>query len=103
MLAFQGDEEKQQGLKPVQLMDRDLSHLLPDDQVGFYKAICLPCFEVVVRAIPTQHPMLEQALKNMAKWSELAALSLEEKKEAVSEILRHRPSAASQNSSTVSL
>ncbi|VDL96775.1 unnamed protein product [Schistocephalus solidus] len=71
----QGDEEKKQGLKPVQLMDRALSYLLPDDQ----------------------------ALKNVAKWSELAALSLEEKKEAVHELLLHRPSAASQASSATSL
>ncbi|KAK8393908.1 hypothetical protein O3P69_006921 [Scylla paramamosain] len=70
----QGDLEKSKlKITPPALMDRDRKHELPLLQMRWIKDICLPLFEGLAKVIPKLAPMRDGALKNMAKWSKIAA------------------------------
>ncbi|XP_050695412.1 dual 3',5'-cyclic-AMP and -GMP phosphodiesterase 11A-like isoform X2 [Eriocheir sinensis] len=70
----QGDLEKTTlKITPPALMDRDRKHELPLLQMRWIKDICLPLFEGLAKVIPKLAPMRDGALKNMAKWSKIAA------------------------------
>ncbi|XP_071526785.1 dual 3',5'-cyclic-AMP and -GMP phosphodiesterase 11A-like [Panulirus ornatus] len=70
----QGDLEKTKlKITPPALMDRDRKHELPLLQMRWIKDICLPLFERLAKVNPKIAPMRDGALKNMTKWSKLAA------------------------------
>ncbi|XP_069951729.1 dual 3',5'-cyclic-AMP and -GMP phosphodiesterase 11A [Cherax quadricarinatus] len=70
----QGDLEKSKlKITPAALMDRDRKHELPLLQMRWIKDICLPLFEGLTKVNPKIAPMRDGALKNMTKWSKLAA------------------------------
>ncbi|XP_013384526.1 probable 3',5'-cyclic phosphodiesterase pde-5 [Lingula anatina] len=84
---IQGDEEKKQGLTPIEMMDRDRKDMLPQLEVGFLVGICLPCYELLAQVLPPTSPMVEGAKANLEKWKELAdkQKELEKEKEKESE------------------
>ncbi|XP_067935026.1 probable 3',5'-cyclic phosphodiesterase pde-5 isoform X2 [Watersipora subatra] len=83
----QGDEEKDRGIAPLPMMDRDKADQLPESQVGFIVGICLPCYELLAQIIPASKPMVDGALSNLSKWQELsdANKKLRETRTAVNE------------------
>ncbi|XP_052274337.1 probable 3',5'-cyclic phosphodiesterase pde-5 isoform X2 [Dreissena polymorpha] len=74
----QGDEEKEKGLTPMPMMDREKKHELPQLEVGFLVGICLPCYDLMVQILPETRPMKEGAVANMKKWKQLAEKSRED-------------------------
>ena len=51
-------------------------------KVGFFGGICLPCYDLLSKVMPTVTPMLEQCQSNLAKWKTLAEeRKLEKEKE----------------------
>ncbi|KAK3867482.1 hypothetical protein Pcinc_027052 [Petrolisthes cinctipes] len=85
----QGDLEKTKlKITPPALMDRDRKHELPLLQMRWIKDICLPLFEGLTKVVPKLAPMRDGALRNMAKWSKLAATS-QENNGTTTDILEH--------------
>ena len=41
-------------------------------KVGFFGGICIPCYELLSKVMPTVQPMVEQCHSNWAKWKQLA-------------------------------
>ena len=41
-------------------------------KVGFFGGICLPCYDLLSKVMPTVTPMLEQCQANLVKWKYLA-------------------------------
>ncbi|XP_067679521.1 probable 3',5'-cyclic phosphodiesterase pde-5 isoform X2 [Haliotis asinina] len=76
----QGDEEKEQGMIPMAMMDRDKKHELPQLEVGFIVGICLPCYELLAQILPETAPMVDGIRANLNKWKELAEKAKEENK-----------------------
>ncbi|XP_048256360.1 probable 3',5'-cyclic phosphodiesterase pde-5 isoform X3 [Haliotis rufescens] len=76
----QGDEEKEQGMTPMAMMDRDKKHELPQLEVGFIVGICLPCYELLAQILPATTPMVEGIRANLSKWQEMAEEAKEESK-----------------------
>ncbi|VBB27559.1 unnamed protein product [Acanthocheilonema viteae] len=68
----QGDAERRNGQVPIALMDREKANELPQMQVTFMKDICIPCYELIVMAVPECQQLLDRCLYNMKKWQELA-------------------------------
>ncbi|XP_013786130.1 probable 3',5'-cyclic phosphodiesterase pde-5 [Limulus polyphemus] len=68
----QGDAERERGKEPIAMMDRTKLDQQPSSQVGFLKAICLPCYEVTVGVLPNTKPMLDGCLANLEKWEAIA-------------------------------
>lgn len=68
----QGDVEKALGWKPIPLFDRDNYPELASMQVGFFGGICIPCYDLLSKVMPTVAPMLKQCQSNLAKWKKLA-------------------------------
>ena len=64
--------EKSLGWKPIPLFDRDNFAELASMQVGFFGGICIPCYELLAKVMPTVQPMVDQCHSNWAKWKELA-------------------------------
>ena len=69
---MQGDEEKLGGQAPIKMMDRGFANELPEQQVGFINGICLPCYEILARALPQAQPLVDGARSNLTRWKELA-------------------------------
>ncbi|KAK4325067.1 hypothetical protein Pmani_004338, partial [Petrolisthes manimaculis] len=85
----QGDLEKTKlKITPPALMDRDRKHELPLLQMRWIKDICLPLFEGLTKVVPNLALMRDGALRNMAKWSKLAATS-QENNGTTTDILEH--------------
>ncbi|XP_071445047.1 cAMP and cAMP-inhibited cGMP 3',5'-cyclic phosphodiesterase 10A-like, partial [Hetaerina americana] len=59
---LQGDKEKELGLCPVGIMDRDLHSRLPEEEVNFYSAIVLPCYSLLTTLIPNTEPLYDGCL-----------------------------------------
>ncbi|VDD74532.1 unnamed protein product [Mesocestoides corti] len=90
----QGDEEKKNGSIPIDVMNRDLYHQLPEIQINFFKGICLPLFRLVAQAMPSLRTIPKQAASNFAQWSEMCLLPETAKRDRVKELLRHHPSSS---------
>ena len=41
-------------------------------KVGFFGGICIPCYDLLSKVMPTIMPMLEQCQANLGKWKKLA-------------------------------
>ena len=41
-------------------------------QVGFFGGICIPCYELLAKVMPTVQPMVDQCQANWATWKQLA-------------------------------
>jgi len=76
----QGDVEKTLGWQPIPLFDRDNATEMPSMQVGFFSGICIPCYDLLARIMPSVTPMLENCANNLASWRKLA----DEKREELS-------------------
>ncbi|XP_046544884.1 probable 3',5'-cyclic phosphodiesterase pde-5 [Haliotis rubra] len=87
----QGDEEKEQGMTPMAMMDRDKKDELPQLEVGFIVGICLPCYELLAQILPETTPMVDGIRANLNKWKELAEKAKEEN-EAEKEVLQETKS-----------
>lgn len=48
----QGDREKGMGLVPLSMMDREKSHMIPEDQVQFLTVVVRPCTELLKLLLP---------------------------------------------------
>ena len=70
--SAQGDVEKSLGWKPIPLFDRDNYSELASMQVGFFGGICIPCYELLAKVMPTVQPMVDQCHSNWATWKQLA-------------------------------
>ena len=60
------------GWKPIPLFDRDNYSELASMQVGFFGGICIPCYELLAKVMPTVQPMVDQCHSNWATWKQLA-------------------------------
>ena len=40
--------------------------------MGFFGGICIPCYDLLAKVMPTIIPMLEQCKSNLGKWKKLA-------------------------------
>nr|CAD7443993.1 unnamed protein product [Timema bartmani] len=74
----QGDIEKNMGLCPLAMMDRDKQESIPDDQVQFLSVVCLPCFEILHSLLPNTEDILSLCLELKEAWKEI--IMLREKK-----------------------
>ncbi|TPP59912.1 Phosphodiesterase [Fasciola gigantica] len=69
----QGDLEKNKlNTQPLALMDRSHIHELPQLQVNFIDAICLPIYTAIVKVHPALQPLLDGCQRNRECWSLLA-------------------------------
>lgn len=66
----QGDAEKEMGLKPIPMMDREVA-VIPEMQVDFYKFIALPAFKELLRHLPKVQVLFESAQNNAENWAKL--------------------------------
>ncbi|XP_023218573.1 probable 3',5'-cyclic phosphodiesterase pde-5 [Centruroides sculpturatus] len=66
----QGDIEKEMGMKPDSLMDRDLQERIPEDQINFINYICLPCYELVANCLPQTKFILAACKETIKNWKE---------------------------------
>ncbi|BFZ16609.1 hypothetical protein BsWGS_19648 [Bradybaena similaris] len=73
MIEFwqQGDEEREFGLVPMDIMDRRKKAALPKLQVGFVNSVCTPCYVLLHRVLPDTRPMLDGCMANLKNWQKL--------------------------------
>ncbi|XP_054274469.1 probable 3',5'-cyclic phosphodiesterase pde-5 isoform X2 [Macrosteles quadrilineatus] len=64
----QGDAERQAGITPVPMMDRNQPELQAVSQVGFLMSICIPCYVLLSQLIPETKPLLAQCQANLEQW-----------------------------------
>ncbi|XP_041376655.1 cAMP and cAMP-inhibited cGMP 3',5'-cyclic phosphodiesterase 10A-like [Gigantopelta aegis] len=69
----QGDLEKECGLQPAEIMDRNNRDVTPKQQVGFIKFICQPLYTVLARILPGTKPLLQNTESNLCRWQKLDA------------------------------
>ena len=50
-------------------------------QVGFFGGICIPCYDLLSKVMPSLTPMLEQCRANWAQWKQLAEQRKQEERE----------------------
>ena len=48
-------------------------------QVGFFGGICIPCYELLSKVMPTVTPMLEQCHSNWSNWKQQVEIRKAEK------------------------
>ncbi|KAJ8921660.1 hypothetical protein NQ315_010569 [Exocentrus adspersus] len=70
----QGDLEKQMGLAPLSLMDREKSQMVPEDQVQFLSVVVLPCVELLKSILPNTQELHQEAVLLRATWQEIIKL-----------------------------
>lgn len=63
----QGDEERRRGMKVSAFMDRENVHLVKS-QIGFFKFVCLPLFEVYYSTFPASKAIHDTVSSNMKYW-----------------------------------
>jgi len=63
----QGDEERRRGMKVSAFMDRDHVNLVKS-QIGFFKFVCLPLYEVFCNAMPAGLEYKTALDQNMKYW-----------------------------------
>ncbi|XP_053624261.1 probable 3',5'-cyclic phosphodiesterase pde-5 [Plodia interpunctella] len=64
----QGDKEAAAGRSPIPMMDRTKPEEQPASQVGFLSQICIPCYTVLSKILPSTKPMYAMAIKNLHRW-----------------------------------
>jgi cAMP and cAMP-inhibited cGMP 3',5'-cyclic phosphodiesterase 10 len=57
----QGDLEKEMGLCPLSIMDREKSHSIPEDQVQFLTIVALPCLDLLRQLLPNTEVLYNDA------------------------------------------
>ena len=67
----QGDEEKQRGLQPVCMLDRNNKTQIPKQEMDFIKFICNPLYSTLDRLIHGVKPLLDGTLASLELWQEL--------------------------------
>ncbi|RXG72469.1 putative 3',5'-cyclic phosphodiesterase pde-5 [Armadillidium vulgare] len=77
----QGDAEKSAGRIPIPMMDRNKPEEQPSSQVGFLSGICIPCYGLIAKLIPSSLPLLDGCKKNLERWKELSEMEGEKKKQ----------------------
>ncbi|KAJ8934359.1 hypothetical protein NQ314_013400 [Rhamnusium bicolor] len=70
----QGDLEKQMGLVPLSLMDREKSQMEPEDQVQFLTVVVLPCVELLRSFLPNTEDLQLEATILRKTWQEIIQL-----------------------------
>ncbi|KAJ8952651.1 hypothetical protein NQ318_020966 [Aromia moschata] len=70
----QGDLEKQMGLVPLSLMDREKSQNVPEDQVQFLTVVVLPCVELLKSILPNTEDLFLLATSLRETWQEIIQL-----------------------------
>jgi len=78
----QGDEEKSKGIDPLPMMDRDLLHERPKQQVGFIDFICEPLYSTLVEILPGTKPLLDGCLESREGWTKVLEEQEQEKTES---------------------
>lgn len=68
----EGDAEKAMGLVPLPAMDRDMKHMIADNQVQFLSTVVIPCVEIVSRFFSCLNPVLLDTKSLLKQWEELA-------------------------------
>ncbi|XP_071801012.1 cAMP and cAMP-inhibited cGMP 3',5'-cyclic phosphodiesterase 10A-like [Asterias amurensis] len=66
----QGDKEKEQGMQPLEMMDRDKRDSLAQQQIGFLTNVAMPCFSTLSEVIPTAKFLLEGCKDNLVQWQQ---------------------------------
>lgn len=56
----QGDTEKNMGLTPLSMMDREKKHMIPADQVQFLSVVVEPCTEILMMLLPNTEQLNEE-------------------------------------------
>ena len=54
-------------------------------KVGFFGGICIPCYDLLCKVMPTVTPMLEQCQSNWGRWKSLAEERKQEKEKETRE------------------
>ncbi|KXJ16407.1 putative 3',5'-cyclic phosphodiesterase pde-5 [Exaiptasia diaphana] len=68
---IQGDEEKQRGVEPLPMMDRNRKKELPQNQVGFLKGIVKPCYATLDEIMPDMDCMIKNIDCNISQWEKI--------------------------------
>ena len=71
------------------MMDRELSHELPRQQVGFCEGVCLPVYRALTCLSSALQPMEDAVIFNRDRWAELAENNQEEEEENESKVTRN--------------
>ncbi|XP_060525449.1 cAMP and cAMP-inhibited cGMP 3',5'-cyclic phosphodiesterase 10A-like isoform X2 [Cylas formicarius] len=71
---YQGDKEKEMGLVPLSMMDRDKSAQVPEDQVQFLSVVVLPCTDLLKSVFPNCEDLSAEALLLRKTWQEIINL-----------------------------
>nr|CAD7401018.1 unnamed protein product [Timema cristinae] len=77
----QGDAERDSGRIPNSMMDRRQPDQQAASQVGFLTGICVPCYNLLYRLIPTTKPLLDQCEANLKRWIEINEEVMKSKEE----------------------
>ncbi|KAL8587788.1 hypothetical protein ACOMHN_021006 [Nucella lapillus] len=86
----QGDMEKETlKIQPMDMMDREKKDKLPNMQVGFIDAICLPVYEAMARVSPRMSPLLRGCQQNRAHWAKEAETKEEEEEQPPCHLEKH--------------
>ncbi|KAF5401979.1 Phosphodiesterase [Paragonimus heterotremus] len=86
----QGDQEKASDSKPLSLMDRDEAAQLAGGQVGFIRALCLPCYTTIVRVFPQMQPIVDEVSNNLAQWEVISKQPYEERERILEEQMQQK-------------
>ncbi|GLH07158.1 cAMP-specific 3',5'-cyclic phosphodiesterase, isoform F [Gryllus bimaculatus] len=70
----QGDTERNMGLSPLSLMDREKQQMIPEDQVQFITFVCLPCIQLMVELLPNTISIRNLCEELRASWKEIIEL-----------------------------
>jgi len=69
----QGDHEKALGDMPTAMLNRDNKKLIPQDQIGFFKFVCIPCYQTLSEIIPEASELLVGCKDNLDQWERVIA------------------------------
>lgn len=58
----EGDREKEMGLCPLSIMDREKQNMIPADQVQFLTVVLLPCALMITKILPNCGQLYKEAL-----------------------------------------
>ncbi|XP_060098082.1 cAMP and cAMP-inhibited cGMP 3',5'-cyclic phosphodiesterase 10A isoform X4 [Heteronotia binoei] len=67
----EGDEMKKLGIQPIPMMDRDKKDEVPQGQIGFYNAVAIPCYNILMEILPTTAPLLRACKENLKQWEKV--------------------------------
>lgn len=58
----QGDKEKEMGLHPLSIMDREQTHTIVEDQIQFLQIVVIPCVDLLRLILPNTIDLHTQAM-----------------------------------------